>query len=59
MQLLHADIEQSRLKLEKAARIGAGFFVFVPLLHEIKKSVNALHKLEVALFFRAYPGHIA
>lgn len=57
--LLHAHIEESRIKLEKAARIGSGFFVFVPLVHEIRKSANALHKLEVALFSRLYPEYRA
>lgn len=57
--LLHADVESSRIWLEKSARIGAGFFVFVPLVHEIKKSANTLHKLEVALFLKTYPDHHA
>lgn len=57
--LLHADVEESRVRLERIARIGSTFFVFVPLTHEIRKSAATLHKLEVALFSRTYPDHRA
>ncbi len=55
--LEHAHIEEARIGLEKAARIGREFFVFLPLVNEIRKSALTLHKLEVALFTKSYPDY--
>lgn len=50
-----AHIEEIRITLEKAVRTGREFFVFLPLVQEIRKSVAILGKLEIALLARIHP----
>ena len=55
----HLAIEDLRKLLEKIVENGGSFFVFVPIIHEIKKTLSYVKKAETLLFQKAYPEYDA
>lgn len=52
---LHSLIEECRIFFDKTDIGGRGFYVFLPLTHEIRKTSNHFKQAELALFKKAYP----
>ncbi len=55
----HLAIEDLRKLLEKIVENGGSFFVFVPIIHEIKKTLSYVKNAETILFQKAYPEYDA
>ena len=51
--LLHT--EQIRKKLDHAVEVGSGYFVFMPIIYEMRIGAKDLKEAEDALFKKAYP----
>ncbi|MEK6780732.1 MAG: hypothetical protein AABY93_03445 [Bacteroidota bacterium] len=53
---LHAAVEPLRLRLEDILRNGTSFYVFKPIMNELRKTSYEFLKAEEALFNKAYPN---
>lgn len=54
--LLHAEIEEIRMKLQKFLIRTRSFFIFYPIVNELTLTVREYHRAESALSNIAYPN---
>jgi len=54
---LHLEIEEVRIRLDMVVNKGDSFFIFLPIIHEFKKTADFYRNAEVELFKAAYPNY--
>ena len=54
---LHIEFESLRKRMDKIVHKGNHFFVFTPIMHEIRKTSAQIKNAEETLFVKAYPDY--